>query len=121
MQYVTLTARCALGLVFLVAVLGKIRDRDAFREFRRSVPGLAPGLPPTATSVAVVAAESAAVVLLAVPRTAPAGLALARAPSCSRSPRESTAPSATAGTPPAAASARARPLPGACTSRATSP
>lgn len=79
LQYVTLTARCALGLVFLVAVLGKVRDRDAFREFRRSVPGLAPGLPPTATSVAVVAAESAAVVLLAVPRTAPAGLALAGA------------------------------------------
>ncbi|MES9539064.1 MauE/DoxX family redox-associated membrane protein [Actinomadura sp. NPDC000600] len=79
MQYVTLTARCALGLIFLVAVIGKVRGRDAFREFRLSVPGLAPGLPPTATSAAVVAAESAAVILLAVPRTAPAGLALAGA------------------------------------------
>lgn len=79
MQYVALTARCALGLIFLVAVVGKVRGRDAFREFRRSVPGLAPGLPAAATSVAVVAAESAAVVLLAVPRTAPVGLALAGA------------------------------------------
>ncbi|GAA1888008.1 MauE/DoxX family redox-associated membrane protein [Actinomadura bangladeshensis] len=79
MQYVALTARCALGLIFLVAVAGKLRSRDAFREFRLSVPGLAPGLPPMATSVAVVAAESAAVVLLALPWTAPAGLALAGA------------------------------------------
>jgi uncharacterized membrane protein YphA (DoxX/SURF4 family) len=78
-QYAALTARCALGLVFLVAVAGKVRSRDAFREFRRSVPGLAPGLPATATSVAVGAAEAAAVVLLAVPRTAPAGFALAGA------------------------------------------
>lgn len=79
MQYVALTARCTLGLIFLVAVSGKVRSRDAFREFRLSVPGLAPGLPPRATSVAVVAAESAAVVLLALPWTAPVGLALAGA------------------------------------------
>ncbi|MEV5824730.1 MauE/DoxX family redox-associated membrane protein [Spirillospora sp. NPDC052242] len=79
MQYVALAARCVLGLVLLVAVLGKIRSRKAFREFRLSVPGLAPGLPATATAAAAVAAESAAVVLLAIGRTAPAGLALAGA------------------------------------------
>ncbi|MFV2171693.1 MauE/DoxX family redox-associated membrane protein [Actinomadura sp. LOL_016] len=79
MQYVALTARCVLGAVLLVAVLGKVRGRAAFAGFRLSVPGLAPGLPPTATAVAVVAAESAAAVLLATERTAPAGLALAGA------------------------------------------
>ncbi|GAA4635246.1 hypothetical protein GCM10023196_079940 [Actinoallomurus vinaceus] len=43
------------------------------------MPGLAPGLPPAATSAAVVTAESVAVVLLAFERTAPAGLVLAGA------------------------------------------
>lgn len=79
MQYVALTARCALGLIFLVAVVGKVRGRDAFGEFRLSVSGLAPRLPRTATSVAVVAAESAIAALLAIEHTAPAGFALAGA------------------------------------------
>ncbi|MFB4298829.1 MauE/DoxX family redox-associated membrane protein [Actinomadura sp. NTSP31] len=79
MPYVELAARCVLGLTFLVAVAGKLRGRNAFRAFRRSVPGLAPGLPPAATSAAVVAAEAAVVVLLAIGSTAPAGLALAGA------------------------------------------
>ncbi|RSN62045.1 MULTISPECIES: MauE/DoxX family redox-associated membrane protein [Actinomadura] len=79
MQYVALAARCTIAAVFLVAVVGKLRGRTAFAEFRRSVPGLAPGLPATATAVAVVAAEAAAAALQATARTAPAGLALAGA------------------------------------------
>ncbi|WUI01374.1 hypothetical protein OHR68_05985 [Spirillospora sp. NBC_00431] len=79
MQYVSLAARCAVGLVFLVAVLGKVRSRKAFAEFRSSVPGLAPGLPRTTTSVAVVTAESVTVVLLAIEPTAPVGFVLAGA------------------------------------------
>ncbi|MGH3241152.1 MAG: MauE/DoxX family redox-associated membrane protein [Spirillospora sp.] len=76
MQYVALGARCALGLVFLVVVLGKVRSRNAFAEFRSSVPGLAPGLPRTPISVVVVTAELVTVVLLAIESTAPAGLSV---------------------------------------------
>ncbi|MFD0899542.1 MauE/DoxX family redox-associated membrane protein [Actinomadura sediminis] len=79
MQYAALAARCAIAAIFVVAVLGKVRGRAAFAEFRRSVPGLAPGLPATATALAVVAAETAAAALQATARTAPAGLALAAA------------------------------------------
>ncbi|MEV0625204.1 MauE/DoxX family redox-associated membrane protein [Nonomuraea wenchangensis] len=82
MDYLALTARCALGLVFLVAVIGKVRGRAAYEAFRRSVPELVP-LPRGAASAVlpalVVAAECAVVVLLAVERTAAAGLALAAA------------------------------------------
>ncbi|MFG1612176.1 MauE/DoxX family redox-associated membrane protein [Nonomuraea wenchangensis] len=82
MDYLALTARCALGLVFLVAVIGKVRGRAAYEAFRRSVPELVP-LPRGAASAVlpalVVAAECAVVVLLAVKSTAAAGLALAAA------------------------------------------
>ncbi|SES95722.1 MauE/DoxX family redox-associated membrane protein [Nonomuraea wenchangensis] len=82
MDYLALTARCALGLVFLVAVIGKVRGRAAYEAFRRSVPELVP-LPRGAASAVlpalVVAAECAVVVLLTVERTAAAGLALAAA------------------------------------------
>ncbi|MEV5552149.1 MauE/DoxX family redox-associated membrane protein [Nonomuraea wenchangensis] len=82
MDHLALTARCALGLVFLVAVIGKVRGRAAYEAFRRSVPELVP-LPRGAASAVlpalVVAAECAVVVLLAVERTAAAGLALAAA------------------------------------------
>ncbi|MEZ7126786.1 MauE/DoxX family redox-associated membrane protein [Nonomuraea sp. AD125B] len=80
MDYLALTARCALGLVFLVAVIGKVRGRAAYEAFRRSVPELVPLRRGAAVLPAVVvAAECAVVVLLAVERTATAGLALAAA------------------------------------------
>ncbi|MEV4546891.1 MauE/DoxX family redox-associated membrane protein [Nonomuraea wenchangensis] len=87
MDYLALTARCALGLVFLVAVIGKVRGRAAYEAFRRSVPELVPlprgaasaVLPALVLPALVVAAECAVVVLLAVERTAAAGLALAAA------------------------------------------
>ncbi|MFG1701366.1 MauE/DoxX family redox-associated membrane protein [Nonomuraea sp. NPDC049309] len=82
MEYVALTARCTLGIVFLVAVVGKVRGRAAFEAFRRSVPALVPlprGRVPAVLPAAVVAVESATVVLLATRSTAPAGLVLAGA------------------------------------------
>ncbi|MEO3886861.1 MauE/DoxX family redox-associated membrane protein [Nonomuraea sp. B5E05] len=82
MQYVALGMRCAIGLVFLVAVLGKVRSKDAFGRFAGSVPDLLPRLPPRATvavGAAVVAAEASVVVLLVAEGTAPAGLVLAGA------------------------------------------
>ncbi|MEW9555142.1 MauE/DoxX family redox-associated membrane protein [Nonomuraea sp. NPDC050783] len=92
MEYVTLAARCALGIVFLAAVVGKVRGRAAFEAFRRSVPAFVPafvqafirafiqaGRVPAALPVTVVAVESATVVLLTAESTAPAGLVLAGA------------------------------------------
>ncbi|GAA3113374.1 MauE/DoxX family redox-associated membrane protein [Nonomuraea salmonea] len=86
MEYVALAARCTLGIVFLVAVAGKVRGRAAFEAFRRSVPALVP-LPrgrvpaalPAALPATVVALEAATVLLLTTEFTAPAGLALAGA------------------------------------------
>ncbi|MEV4659927.1 MauE/DoxX family redox-associated membrane protein [Micromonospora sp. NPDC049301] len=78
MRVLELTARLLLALVFLVAVVGKLRTRAGFAEFVGSVGQF--GVPsrwvPAAARVAV-AAEAGVVVLLAVPRTVPAGLLLA--------------------------------------------
>ncbi|MER7503723.1 MauE/DoxX family redox-associated membrane protein [Nonomuraea pusilla] len=79
MQYVEPACRVAVGVVFLVAVLGKTRGRSAFAGFRGSVRGLVPLRPraSTALSGAVVLAEGCVVVLLAIPGTVRAGLVLA--------------------------------------------
>jgi hypothetical protein len=79
MQYVALACRVAIGVVFLVAVLGKMRGRSAFAGFRVSVRGLVPLGPraSTALSSAVVLAEGCVVVLLAIPGTVRVGLMLA--------------------------------------------
>ncbi|TYB53468.1 methylamine utilization protein MauE [Nonomuraea sp. PA05] len=82
MEYVALAARCALGIVFLAAVAGKVRGREAFEAFRRSVPALVPlprGRVQAALPATVVAVESATVLLLTTEFTAPAGLGLAGA------------------------------------------
>ncbi|GAA2216076.1 methylamine utilization protein MauE [Nonomuraea monospora] len=82
MEYVALAARCALGIVFLAAVAGKVRGREAFEAFRRSVPALVPlprGRVPAALPATVVAVETATVLLLTMEFTAPAGLGLAGA------------------------------------------
>ncbi|MGP3956892.1 MauE/DoxX family redox-associated membrane protein [Nonomuraea sp. 3N208] len=79
MQYVVLACRVAIGVVFLVAVLGKMRGRSAFAGFRVSVRGLVPLGPraSTALSGAIVLAEGCVVVLLAIPGTVQVGLMLA--------------------------------------------
>jgi hypothetical protein len=81
MQYVAWACRCALAAVFLVAVLGKVRGRDAFRAFRASVLDMValPAGGATLLSAAVVLSEASIIVLLAVQRTAPAGFMLAGA------------------------------------------
>ncbi|MFG1779100.1 MauE/DoxX family redox-associated membrane protein [Micromonospora sp. NPDC049051] len=78
MRAVELGARILLALVFLAAVLGKLRTRAGFDEFVASVGQF--GVParwvgPVAR--VAVATEAAVVVLLAVPATVPAGLLLA--------------------------------------------
>ncbi|SIR76159.1 MauE/DoxX family redox-associated membrane protein [Micromonospora avicenniae] len=78
MRAVELAARLLLALVFVAAVVGKLRTRAGFAEFVGSVGQF--GVPARwASPVArlAVAAEAAVVALLAVPATAPAGLVLA--------------------------------------------
>ncbi|MEU1394064.1 MULTISPECIES: MauE/DoxX family redox-associated membrane protein [unclassified Nonomuraea] len=61
MPYIELGCRAVLCLVFLAALAGKA---TGWRAFVSSVPGLAPRLPAVPVAVAVLAGESAAVVLL---------------------------------------------------------
>lgn len=79
MRYVEVAGRLTLALVFLAAVLGKVRSRAAFAEFARSVDqfGLLPRTRVAAVVRLAVAAEAAVVVLLAVPAAAHAGYVLA--------------------------------------------
>ncbi|MFG1882947.1 MauE/DoxX family redox-associated membrane protein [Micromonospora sp. NPDC049102] len=78
MRALELTARLLLALVFVVAVIGKLRSRTVFAEFVGSVRqfGVPARWAPSTAHVAV-AVEAAVVILLAVPRTVPAGLLLA--------------------------------------------
>ncbi|WP_433269315.1 MauE/DoxX family redox-associated membrane protein [Micromonospora vinacea] len=78
MRALELTARLLLALVFLAAVVGKLRTRAGYAAFVASVGQF--GVPAHWTAPAArvaVAAEAAVVVLLAVSRTVPAGLVLA--------------------------------------------
>ncbi|MEU1589964.1 MauE/DoxX family redox-associated membrane protein [Micromonospora sp. NPDC005710] len=78
MRALELTARLLLALVFLAAVIGKLRTRAGWAAFVASVGQF--GVPTRWTGPAArvaVAAEAAVVVLLAVSRTVPAGLVLA--------------------------------------------
>ncbi|SCG59630.1 Methylamine utilisation protein MauE [Micromonospora echinaurantiaca] len=79
MRYVEVAGRLTLALVFLAAVVGKVRGRAAFAEFARSVDqfGLLPRAWATAAAYLAVAAEAAVVGLLAVPATVRAGYAVA--------------------------------------------
>ncbi|WP_091095507.1 MauE/DoxX family redox-associated membrane protein [Micromonospora citrea] len=78
MRAVELAARLSLALVFLTAVVGKLRTRAGFAAFVASVGQF--GVPARRTRAVArlaVATEAAVVVLLAVPSTVPAGLLLA--------------------------------------------
>jgi hypothetical protein len=68
-EVLDLFARVLLAVVFLAALTGKVRTRQAFAEFRDSIAALAPRLPAQPVAVAVLAGEAVAVVLLAVPGT----------------------------------------------------
>ncbi|HEX4814545.1 MAG TPA: MauE/DoxX family redox-associated membrane protein [Nonomuraea sp.] len=79
MEYVVLLLRAFLIGVFAVSAVGKLRGRPAWRAFTRSVRriGRVPGAVVGPAAVAVVGAEVAIVVLLAVPGGASAGFVLA--------------------------------------------
>ncbi|MEU0878715.1 thioredoxin family protein [Lentzea sp. NPDC005914] len=64
-----LFARVLLAVVFVAAVVGKVRTRQGFAEFRDSIAALVPWVPARAASLVLIAGEAVAVVLLAIPGT----------------------------------------------------
>ena len=79
---VLLGCRCAIGLVFVASVLGKVQGREAYVEFIRAAGRLGPDwvtsrIPARMVAGGVIAAEAAVVVLLVLPATAWAGFGLA--------------------------------------------
>ena len=82
MVYMSLACRALLGLVFLAAVVAKLRNGAQIRSFVAATGRLAPRsltgrVPAGVLAGAVASAEVAAVVLLAVPATAAWGFAVA--------------------------------------------
>jgi hypothetical protein len=77
MAYLAFGCHCLLVMVFACSAVAKL-GRDSFAAFRLATARLVPAFRGMATplAVAVVCAELAATVLLAVPATAPVGLVL---------------------------------------------
>lgn len=79
MVFLALSSRCLIGVIFVVSAWAKLRSPAAFREFAAWLAGLPvirPG-PRRAAPWLLAGAEAAIVVLVALPWTAAAGLALA--------------------------------------------
>ncbi|MEU4834045.1 MauE/DoxX family redox-associated membrane protein [Streptosporangium sp. NPDC023615] len=74
MSYVILGCRLLLLGIFLASLAGKVRSRQAFREFVAATATLlaVPSAPARRFALLAMAAEAAIVVLLAVPPTVPA-------------------------------------------------
>jgi hypothetical protein len=79
MTFLEIAVRAGLWLVFVFAVVGKVRNGAAFRAFTGSLASvpLLPARLRTAAGVAVVGAEALTAVLLAVPATVRIGYAAA--------------------------------------------
>lgn len=80
MPYLALACRCAIGVVFLVSVSGKVRSRPAFDAFVSWLAALPVPLArsrPRTMAVVMAVAEALIVVLVALPWTVRPGLALA--------------------------------------------
>jgi hypothetical protein len=78
MAYAALTSRAIIGLVFAVSAFSKLRSFTAYREFASWLADVpVPLAANRALPSLLAAAESAIVVLVAVPATALAGLVLA--------------------------------------------
>lgn len=79
MMFLAMFARTLLGVVFALALAGKLRGRRSFARFAASLReiGWLPTPARAAAPFAVVAVEGVSVLLLAVPATVPAGFALA--------------------------------------------
>jgi hypothetical protein len=74
--------RCAIGLVFVASIVGKVRGRESLADFVRAAGRLGSGwltsrIPARVLAGGVIAAEAAVVVLLVRPGSTWAGFALA--------------------------------------------
>jgi hypothetical protein len=79
MTYLAIGCRCVIGLVFLIAAVGKLRTRTAWASFRSSVSGMkiVPESVIPIVAVAVVGAELVVVATLTIPSTVVLGFAVA--------------------------------------------
>lgn len=79
MTFLAIFMRTLLGVVFALALGGKLRSRRSFTDFAASLYELRwlPGPARAAAPAAVVTVEAASIVLLAVPATVPFGFGLA--------------------------------------------
>ncbi|MGY3515354.1 MauE/DoxX family redox-associated membrane protein [Micromonospora sp. PTRAS2] len=79
LEHVDIALRCLIGVVFLAAAFGKVRNRGAWREFVASLAALrmVPARLVSATACAVVVAEAAVPILLLLPPTRRLGHVLA--------------------------------------------
>jgi uncharacterized membrane protein len=79
MTFLAISLRVLLGLVFALALGGKLRSRRSFADFAASLHelGWLPRPARTAAPFAVVAVEGISILLLAVPATVPFGFGLA--------------------------------------------
>lgn len=80
MVYVVFACRCAVGVVFLVSVSGKLRSRPTFLAFASWLAALPVPLVrrrPGPVASVIVVAEALIVILVALPQTIRPGLALA--------------------------------------------
>ncbi|MFC5753129.1 MauE/DoxX family redox-associated membrane protein [Actinomadura rugatobispora] len=87
MGYVVLGCRCAVGLVFLASVVGKLRGRKPYAAFVAAVGRLGPEwvvsrVPAGVVAGGVIAAEAAVPLLLVPPGTAWAGFVSAGLLAC---------------------------------------
>lgn len=78
MSYLLLACRVMLAAVFVVALVGKVRNRAAYAEFRQSVVEwrVLPRRWSVAAAAGTVAGEAGVLLLLALPWTAAIGFAL---------------------------------------------
>ncbi|ACU72656.1 hypothetical protein Caci_3754 [Catenulispora acidiphila DSM 44928] len=78
MTFLAISMRTLLGVVFALALGGKLRSRRSFADFAASLREIRwlPGPARAAAPIGVVAVEAVSIVLLAVPATVPFGFAL---------------------------------------------
>jgi hypothetical protein len=80
MAYLTIGARCLIGLVFVVSAVAKLRSASAFGSFTAWLAGLPlPFVHSRAAAIVMAGTEVAIVVLVAAPWTVLAGMLLAAA------------------------------------------
>ncbi|MBC6461736.1 MauE/DoxX family redox-associated membrane protein [Actinomadura sp. HBU206391] len=77
MEYVALAGRCVIGSVFLIAAVGKLRDRSSRDGFHSAVSAVVPGVRFARLGLVVLAVEFTVAILVVPAATAGWGLGMA--------------------------------------------